>query len=83
MAVRRLEARWLLDIHGYSLLEAPLGWWVLVPHGRPAPTGRTRLTVRSGSRMQPAVRKALTNLQGIYDEGFMSQQEYEKRRKAM
>lgn len=33
--------------------------------------------------MQPAVRKALTNLQGIYDEGFMSKQEYEKRRKAI
>ena len=33
--------------------------------------------------MQPAVRKALTNLQGIYDEGFMTQQEYDKRRKAI
>ena len=33
--------------------------------------------------MDPALRKALHNLQGVFDEGFMSKAEYDQRRKAL
>ena len=33
--------------------------------------------------MDPALRKALHNLQGVFDEGFMSKAEYDKRRKQL
>ena len=33
--------------------------------------------------MQPSVRKALQSLQSIFDEGFMTQEEYDQRRTAI
>ena len=37
----------------------------------------------SSGTMDPSVKKALQNLAGIYEEGFMTDSEYDKRRKSI